>query len=359
VCGNTIVTFRRQCRVRLRPAAGHHSGYGPGAAFAGRRGVARDALGLRFFDASGAAMGFRHCRAALAACLFSVATAGFAAPPPAKGKTMSDVLAASAATDWRRLDPDNSVYLDFAAGRVIIELAPAFAPQHVANLRTLLRQHYFDGLAILRVHDNYVVQWGDPDAGDADKARSFGEAKHSLPGEFSQAIGKQPFVRLPDGDVYAPQVGWSGGFPAARDPKAGQIWLTHCYGMVGVGRDNAADSGSGAELYVVLGHSPRHLDRNVTLVGRVVQGMELLAALPRGSAALGFYDKPEQRIPLTRVRLGSELPESERSTVELLRTDTATFTALVETRRNRWDDWYLQRSGKVELCNVPLPVRQP
>ena len=304
-------------------------------------------------------MVFRLRRAALAACLFSLATAAVAAPPPAKGKTMGEVLAASAPADWRRLDPDNTVYLDFAAGRVIIELAPAYAPQHVANIRTLLKQHYFDGLAILRVHDNYVVQWGDPDAGEKDKARSFGDAKHSVPGEFSQTIGKQPFVRLPDGDVYAPQVGWSGGFPAARDPNAGQTWLTHCYGMVGVGRDNAADSGSGAELYVVLGHSPRHLDRNVTLVGRVVQGMELLAALPRGSGALGFYEKPEQRVALTRVRLGSDLPEAERSTLELLRTDTATFTALVETRRNRWDDWYLQRAGKVELCNVPLPVRQP
>ncbi|MBL8297270.1 MAG: peptidylprolyl isomerase [Rhodanobacteraceae bacterium] len=278
---------------------------------------------------------------------------------PAKGRTMTEVLAASQPSDWRRLDPDNTVYLDFAAGRVLIELAPAYAPAHVANIKTLLRQHYFDGLAILRVQDNYVVQWGDPESGNKDKAKSFGEAKQSVAAEFSQAIAKQPFVRLPDGDVYAPQVGWSGGFPVARDPKAGQVWLTHCYGMVGAGRDNAAESGNGAELYVVLGHAPRHLDRNVTLVGRVVQGMELLAALPRGSGALGFYDKPEQRIALTRARLGSELPAAERSTLELLRTDTPTFQALIETRRNRRDEWYLYQAGKVELCNVQLPVRQP
>jgi peptidylprolyl isomerase len=278
---------------------------------------------------------------------------------PAKGKTMTEVLAASQPSDWRKLDPDNSMYLDFAAGRVIIELAPEFAPRHVANIKTLLKQHYFDGLAILRVHDNYVVQWGDPDSGEKDKARAFGEARKSVAAEFSQPIAKQPFTPLPDGDVYAPQVGWSQGFPVARDPKAGQTWLAHCYGMVGAGRDSAADSGSGAELYVVLGHSPRHLDRNVTLVGRVVQGMELLAALPRGSGALGFYEKPEQRIPLKQVRLGSELPEAERSKLELLRTDTPTFTALVETRRNRHDDWYLHQAGKVELCNVALPVRMP
>jgi peptidylprolyl isomerase len=301
----------------------------------------------------------RSAGIAAAVVLALLALPALAETTPRKGKTMVDVLAASKAEDWRTLDPDNSVYLDFAAGRVIIELAPQYAPQHVANIRTLVRQHYFDGLAILRVHDNYVVQWGDPDSGEKDKAKPFGEAKRSLPGEFSQAIAKQPFVALPDGDVYAPQVGWSGGFPAARDEKAGRTWLAHCYGMVGVGRDNAAESGNGSELYVVLGHSPRHLDRNVTLVGRVVQGMELLAALPRGSGALGFCEKPEQRIPLKTVRLGSELPAEQRSKLELLRTDTATFTALVETRRNRTDDWYLQPAGKVELCNVPLPVRLP
>lgn len=295
----------------------------------------------------------------MAAALVAIAgnVAG-AEQAPAKGRTMTEVLAASQPSDWRRLDPDDTVYLDFAAGRVLIELAPDYAPAHVANIRTLLRQHYFDGLAILRVHDNYVVQWGDPDAGDKDKARPFGEAKRSVAAEFSRPIARQPFVLLHDGDVYAPEVGWSGGFPVARDPKAGQVWLAHCYGMVGAGRDNAADSGSGAELYVVLGHSPRHLDRNVTLVGRVVQGVELLAALPRGSGPLGFYEQPAQRVPLTRVRLGSDLPEVERSSLELLRTDTATFQALVETRRNRHDDWYLHQAGKVELCNVPLPVRQ-
>lgn len=298
-------------------------------------------------------------RVAAAVLAVSALPAAAEKPAPPKGKTLTEVLAASKASDWRRLDPDNSVYLDFAAGRVVFELAPDYAPAHVANIKTLLKEHYFDGLAILRVHDNYVVQWGDPAGGEEGKAKSFGTAKRSVPGEFAQAIAKQPFTPLPDGDVYAPQVGWSGGFPVARDPKAGKTWLAHCYGMVGVGRDTAADSGNGAELYVVLGHSPRHLDRNVTLVGRVVQGMELLAALPRGSGALGFYEKPEQRIALKQVRLGSELPEAERSKLELLRTDTPTFTAAVESRRNRYDEWYLYQAGKVELCNVPLPVRLP
>lgn len=90
--------------------------------------------------------------------------------------------------------------------------------------------------------------------------------------EFDRPLDRQlPFTRLPDGDVYAPEVGFSGGFPVARDPQSGRMWLVHGYGMVGSGRDNAADSGGGTELFAVIRHAPRHLDRNDTLIGRIVQ----------------------------------------------------------------------------------------
>ena len=282
------------------------------------------------------------------------------AQAPAKGRTMQQVIEASTPTDWRALDPQDTLYLDLAGGRVVIELAPGYAPLHAANLRTMAHEHYFDGLAILRVQDNFVTQWGDPDAEDKDKARAFGKASRTLAPEFERAIAKDlPFTRLPDGDVYASEVGFSGGMPVARDPKAGKTWLAHCYGMVGAGRDNGVDTGSGAELYVVIGQEPRQLDRNIALVGRVVQGMELLASLPRGTGALGFYEKPEQRLSITSVRLAADVPEAERTPLELLRTDTPTFSALVESRRNRRDDWYKVPAGKIGLCNVPLPVRKP
>jgi peptidylprolyl isomerase len=152
-------------------------------------------------------------------------------------------------------------------------------------------------------------------------------------------------------------VGFSGGFPAARDPGAGQAWLAHCYGMVGAGRGNEADSGNGSELYVVTGHAPRQLDRNIALVGRVVQGMELLSVLPRGAGPMGFYEQPSQHVPIMSVRVAADLPEAERVPLEVLRTDTATFAALVEARRNRRDDWYKVPAGYIDLCNVPLPAR--
>ena len=272
------------------------------------------------------------------------------APPP---RTMADVLAASTPADWRPLDPQHTLYLQLASGRVVIELAPAFAPEHVANLKVLARQQYFDGLAIVRSQDNFVVQWGD-----AEGKRSLRAARATLPPEFTVPLRADlPFTRLPDPDGYAPEVGFAGGFPAARDPGAGRAWLTHCYGMVGAGRGNEPESGNGAELYVVTGHAPRQLDRNIALVGRVVQGMELLSALPRGSGPLGFYGQPGQHVPITSVRVAADVPEAERAQLEVLRTDTTTFAALVEARRNRRDDWYKVPAGYIDLCNVPLPVR--
>lgn len=283
-----------------------------------------------------------------------------AARAETKPRTMQQVLEASKPSDWRPLDPQDTLYLDLAAGRVVIELAPAYAPLHAENLRAMAREHYFDGLAFVRAQDGFVVQWGDPEAEDKDKARPLGKASRTLAPEFERATSKDlSFTTLPDGDVYAPEVGFSEGFPAARDARAGKTWLAHCYGMVGAGRDNAPESGGGTELYVVIGHAPRQLDRNVAIVGRVVQGMDLLASLPRGGGPMGFYEKPEQRTAIKTVRLASDVPESARTPLEVLRTDTPTFAALVESRRNRRDDWYHVPAGKIDLCSVPIPVRTP
>jgi peptidylprolyl isomerase len=279
------------------------------------------------------------------------------APALAAPPTMAAVLAAAKSTDWRPLALEDTLYLELPIGRVVIELAPAFAPRHVENIKALVREGYFDGLAILRSQDNYVVQWGDPNAEQKDRQRPIRKAQRTLKAEFTVPAG-MPFTPLPDPDGYAPEVGFSNGFPVGRDRKTGRAWLAHCYGMVGAGRDNDPDSGGGTELYAVIGHAPRHLDRNVTLLGRVVQGIELLSTLPRGTAALGFYEKSEQRLPIRQVRLAVDVPERERTTLEILRTDTPTFAALVEARRNRREEWFRYAAGYIELCNVPLVVRQ-
>lgn len=274
------------------------------------------------------------------------------------GPIMADVLASSKPSDWRSVDPENTLYMDLASGRVVIELAPTFAPQHVANVKALAREKYYDGLAIVRVQDNYVVQWADPNAENPELARKIQHAQRNLPAEFERLLDpKLPFTRLPDPDVYADEVGFSDGFPVVRDPRSGRMWLVHRYGMVGAGRDNAPDSGGGTELYAVIGHAPRQLDRNVTLLGRVVQGIELLSALPRGTGPLGFYEKPAERVPIQSIRVAADLPEAERTSLEVLRTDTDTFKQLIESRRNRREEWFQAPAGKIEIGNVPSPVR--
>jgi peptidylprolyl isomerase len=267
-------------------------------------------------------------------------------------KTMAEVLAASKPSDWRAVDPANTLYMELDSGRVIIELAPQFAPKHVENIRALVREQYFDGQRINRSQDNFVVQWGAPAFAKP------GIRKRTVPAEFTRSARNLPFTALPDPDTYAPQTGFSDGFPAARESATGDAWPVHCYGMIGVGRDEAADSGDDTELYVVTGHAPRQLDRNITLVGRVLQGMELLSVVPRGPAPMGVYEKPEQHTIIRSIRVAADLPAAQRTVLEVLRTDTPVFTELVEARRNRTDTWYKVKAGRIEVCNVPLQVRR-
>lgn len=299
-------------------------------------------------------MNGRTRRAGLLLMLLAVS----AMPGPARAETMAEVLAASAAADWRPLDPDRTLVMTLPAGPVVIELAPAFAPNHVANIKALVREGYFDGLAVTRVQDGFVVQWGDPGAlKSPPRPRPIRTARATLPAEFERPAAGLAFTPLPDRDTYAPQTGFVDALPAARDPATGVAWAVHCYGSVGVGRDLDAASGGGGELYAVIGHAPRQLDRNITVVGRVLQGMDKLASLPRGTGPLGFYEQDSQLVPITRVRLMADLPPAERPRLEVLRTDTAIFTRLVESRRNRRDDFYKRPAGAIDVCNVPLPVR--
>ena len=287
-----------------------------------------------------------------------IAGAQVAARPAASApRTYAEIVAAAQPSDWRLLDPENTLYLELATGRVIIELAPQMAPQTVANIRTLVREGYFEGVSIIRSHDNYVVQWG---IADGMPERRIIKAKEKLPPEWTRKLpipASVPFDALPDRDGYAAEVGFVTSMPAGRNATKDEVWLTHCYGAVGVGRGNDADSGNGASLYVVTGHAPRHLDRNITVVGRVWQGMSLLSSLPRGTKPLGFYEKPGEFVPIKSLALAVDVAPATRTEIEVLRTDTPLFVRAVEALRNRSGDWFKVPAGYVELCNVNPAVR--
>ena len=187
---------------------------------------------------------------------------------------------------------------------MVIQLAPQFAPVHVANIRALARARWWDGAAIYRVQDNYVVQWGKNESADPLPAGVVAKP----PAEYHRSLKGLAVKPLGYADPYAPRAGFALGWPVGYDPARGTANLAHCYGYVGVGRDMSPDTGTGGELYAVIGHAPRHLDRNIAVVGRVISGIERLSALPRGTEALGFYKERSQDVPIASVRLASEMP---------------------------------------------------
>jgi peptidylprolyl isomerase len=286
--------------------------------------------------------------------LFSLA----ATAAPTKKPVVSELLEASKPADWREVKQENLLYMDLPQGQVIIELAPEFAPKTIGNVKALAKEKYWDGLAIVRVQDNYVVQWADPNAEKPELRRKIKQARETVPAELDYALDRSlSFKRLPDPDTYMSEVGFHDGFAMARDTKAKKMWLLHCYGAVGVGRDTAPDSGNGSELYAVIGQAPRHLDRNVTVIGRVLQGMELLSSLPRGKGKVGFYEKPEQQIKIRSIHLGTDVEKANQINLEVLRTDTPLFDQIIEARRNRSEEWFHYQAGRIDACNIQIPVR--
>jgi peptidylprolyl isomerase len=267
--------------------------------------------------------------------------------------TPQAVLDAAPANAWVDVSAEDLVAMTLADGsQVDYQLAPFFAPVHVANIRQLVRSGYFDGASILRVQDAYVVQWGRP---DEDKTEAKG-INPTPPAEYEGGPFKPlSFKPLPYRDAYAETVGHLMTWPVATDGHA--TWLIHCYGMIGVARDVAPDTGSGTQLYTVIGHAPRHLDRNLAVVGRVISGMEFLTDRPRGTEELGFYKDDSQRIKIVSTKMASDLPADARPAFQVLDSDSPAFDAWVRARANRSDAFFVKPAGAVDICNTQAPVR--
>ena len=276
------------------------------------------------------------------------------APTPAKPKTPSEIVAAAPKADWRETAADDLLIVELKGGqKIVIQLAPKFAPVHVANIKALAKAGYWQGAAIYRVHDNYVAQWGN---NETEKPLPAGVVAQP-PAEFFRDLAGLDVVPLGSPDPYEPLVGYAEGWPVAVDTSNATINLAHCYASVGVGRGLSPDTGMGGELYAVIGHGPRALDRVIANVGRVVSGIEHLSSLPRGTEALGFYKERSMDVPIASVRLASTMPEGERPRFEYLDEKSGSFAAWLNVKKNRQDDFYIHPAGGVDLCNATVPVR--
>ena len=293
----------------------------------------------------------------LFACASAIAAAAVAQPAakPAKPTTPSEVVAAAPASAWRTISADDLLVIDLKnGGRVVVQLAPAFAPVHVANIQALARAQWWDGAAVYRVQDNYVAQWGN---NESERALPKGVVAKP-PAEYTRPLKGLNVRPLGYADPYAPAAGYALGWPVAYSPRAGWANLAHCYASVGVGRDVSPDTGTGGELYAVIGHGPRHLDRNIAVVGRIIDGIDRFSSLPRGTGDLGFYKERSQDAPIARARLASEIAAAERPSYQHMDTASASFADYLRLRANRKDTFYIRPAGGVDLCNAPVPVRR-
>ena len=287
----------------------------------------------------------------------------------AKTKTFPSpnaIVDAADASEWVEIKASDLMVMELAPDRdgkvrrVIIQLMPKpFSQGWVRNIRKLAAAKYWDDTAIIRVQDNYVTQWGDPYSSREEFAKPLpegleviGEEDYTVetlistpdsrgrprinyhlgallvrnamaaasvdstpPPKLVAALDKGeledlPRTELPDvSDRYANITSHLLGWPIAgsSQTKEQRFWPVHCYGMVGVGRDLSPNTGDGSSLYTVIGHAPRHLDRNIALVGRIISGMEHMSSLPRGTGDLGFYETPEEQTKIVSVRIGKDV----------------------------------------------------
>lgn len=273
----------------------------------------------------------------------------------------SEIVAAVKSDDWVAIAPSDVLVMDLAPDskgkqrRVVIQLIPApFSQGWVGNIRKLAAAKWWDGTSINRVQDNYVVQWGDATEKKAlPEGLAVVDAKDYVTPDWPT---KDWILARADGrpDAYAGAHGFYLGWPLAQGREG--LWPVHCYGMVGVGRNLSPDTGMGAELYTVIGHAPRHLDRNIALVGRVIDGIEHMSSLPRGTGALGFYEKEDERVPILSVRLGNAAKDVPA--FEYLSTDSKSFAAYADARANRRDAFFNIPAGGADICNIPVPIRR-
>ena len=279
--------------------------------------------------------------------------------PPVVANAQDDLV-------WNTLEPDNTVYLELQEGTVVIELNPVFAPKTVKHLKELMEDQFYRGLSFYRVIDGFVAQAGDES--DLDESRHAASLKAEIeidwplkPEDKEEAKNWQPMSWTPvqEDDMFAPYTGFIDGFPAARDrKKAGKAWLTHCPGTVAMARSTDPDSG-GSDFYIVIGQAPRYLDRNLTVFGRVVWGMDVVQRIKRGPALEnGIIEKDLDRTWIKRMRLASSMDNDQRLNIWVADTNGKGFEKMLKQRRNRSNKFFHHKPPKVlDICQVPIPVR--
>lgn len=254
--------------------------------------------------------------------------------------------------EWRTLDENNTVLLTLPHGKVVIELAPQFSPNHVDQFSNLIKKSFYDGTKFYRVIDGFVAQAGPKDGSEQDKS----VALLAMEGQFS-LDPKAPFTAVQSNDLFAAKTGFKSGFAMATD-DGDNAWLTHCPGVIAMARGNEADSAS-SHFYFVIGQAPRYLDKIMTIFGRVVYGMEHIQAIKRTAVLEGEYAvDSREHTPIVNMQLMVDVPKQERIIIEVENTESTGFAERLVKRRERAGEFFYKKPPPVlDVCQVPIRSR--
>jgi len=253
---------------------------------------------------------------------------------------------------WRALDLNNTVLLTLPHGKVVIELVPQFSPKNVEQFSSLVKKSFYDETKFYRVIDGFVAQAGPKDGSDKDKSVPM----LAIEGTF--ATDKNwSFAQVQSNDLFAKETGFKQGFALAKNTND-SAWLTHCPGTLALARGNEADSAS-SHFYFVIGQAPRYLDKIMTIVGRVVYGMEHIQAIQRTSTVEGEYAvDSREHTPIVNMKLMADVPVADRIIIEVENTESSDFAERLVKRRARDNEFFYQKPPPVlDVCQVPIRSR--
>lgn len=261
------------------------------------------------------------------------------------GAFAGEVHAAPDLSNWRPLDPEQTLYIDTTQGRIVVELAPEVAPGHVDRIKQLTREGFYDGLLFHRVINGFMAQTGDPQG-----TGQGGSDQPDLAGEFEFRRGpSKPYIPLAGSDG---SKGFVRTLPIASQPDAmmqltrdrsAAAWALHCPGVASMARANDPNSAN-SQFFLMRGIS-KGLDRKYTAWGRVVWNQSAVQKLAIG-------EPPPRPDSMVTVRIAADLPESERAPLYVMRTDGALFVEQTATQSKA-------RAEPLDLCDIEFTAHVP
>lgn len=257
----------------------------------------------------------------------------------------AQVASAQAASEWRTPDPNNVIVVETNKGRIIAELNPEAAPNHIERVRGLVKAGFYDGLTFFRVIDEFMAQTGDPQ-----NTGQGGSDQPDLKAEFTFRRGAD----LPLGGLFkvgANDTGWVGALPVTSQPAALAVmtadrkvasWGNFCPGVLGMAR--AGDPDSANSQFFFMRQANASLDKVYTAFGRVLSGLDVVRAIKTGEPVADPQDK------MVSVKMLADLPADKRPSIQVMDTRSAAFQALVTKRQ-------AEVGAGFTNCAVDIPVQ--